>query len=203
MGAELLYMNDVTIAGELRFTNISLEAGELVWAQTASPIYTDAFISLCIGLIEPSSGKYRLAGSKTSNKKQKQLISYFDMAWDSGIKDADTLIKLLGVAYNLQVSSISAEFKRIINDLSLDYVINMDFKSLKPVTKHIVSTVVTLSLPFLVVMVKEPYYGLNKEQADVISLELKRLSKDGSLVLMISETEPPYYSSSFNIIREF
>jgi len=101
------------------------------------------------------------------------------------------------------MSAVSSEFKRIINGLGAEYALRVRFEELKPATRSIVSTAATLALPFPIVLLKEPYYGLEKHAADFLTSELAKLSKEGALVIMFAESTPALYTKQVQIIEEF
>ncbi len=203
MSAELIYMEDVVLIGGIRVSNFSASAGDVLWAETASPLYSDVVISMLLGLMRPVKGHYFLAAGKATNRKQRKLISYFDASWDVGVKDAESFVKMIALNYDQQMSAVSSEFKRIIKGLGAEYALKVNFEELKPATKSIVSTAATLALPFPIVLLKEPFYGLEKNAADFLTSELSRLSKDGALVVIFAESTPALYTKQVQIVEEF
>lgn len=203
MNTDVLLMESVELAGGIKLSDVSAVAGDILWAETASPLYSDVVISMLLGLIGPDKGRYRLAGTRPSNRKQKKLISYFSASWGVGVKDAETFVKMIALNYDKKISPVSSEFKRIMKGLGAEYALKVKFDELKPATKSIVSVAATLSLPFLIILLKEPYYGLEKQAADLLTSEILRLSKDGSLVVVFSGAPPPGYTKQFQIVEEF
>ena len=203
MSADVIRTEGVVLDGGIRISDISATAGDVLWAEVASSLYTDVFISLCLGLLKPIKGKYRLAGGRVTNSKQKNIISFFDASWNAGVKDADTFVKMIALSYGEQISTVSSEFKRILIGLGAEYALKLDFNELKPATRSIVSTAATLSMPLLVVMLKEPYYGLEKQGSDFLNNEIARISKDGSLVMVFAGSTPAFYTKRTHIIEEY
>jgi ABC-type Mn2+/Zn2+ transport system ATPase subunit len=203
MSSNLLFMEGVELIGGIKLSDISAVAGDIIWTETTSQLYSSVVISMYLGLIDPVKGKYMLAGGKPTNGKQKNLISFFDTTWDIGVKDAETFVKMIALNYHAQMSTVSSEFKRIIKGLGAEYAMKIEFEELKPSTKSIVSTATTLALPFPVILLRDPYYGLEKNSADFLAAEISRLSKDGSLILIFSEAAPPVYTKQVQIIEEF
>jgi len=203
MTTELLSMEGVELTGGIMLSDVSAAAGDILWAGTASSLYSDVVIAMCLGLVKPVKGQYRLAGGKVSNRKQKKLISFFDASWKVSISDAETFVKLIALNYDKQMSTVSSEFKRIIKGLGAEYALQLKFDDLKPATRSIVSTATTLALPLLVILLKEPYYGLEKNAVEFLNSEISRLSKDGSLIVIFSEPTPPIYTKQVQIIEEF
>ena len=203
MSAELNFIDGVELVGGIKISNVSALGGDVLWAETASPLYSDVVISMLLGLMKPLKGNYLLASGQVTNKKQKQLISYFDATWDVGVRDAESFAKMIALNYDQQMSAVSSEFKRIIKGLGAEYALKVKFEDLKPATKSIVSTAATLALPLPVVLLKEPYYGLEKHAAEFLSSELLKLSKDGSLIIVFAESTPAVYTKQVQIIEEF
>jgi len=203
MIAELIFTEGVELTGGIKISNVSASAGEVLWAETASPLYSDVVISMLIGLMKPVKGKYLLAAGRVTNRKQRELISYFDATWNVGVKDVESFAKMIALNYDRHLSAVSSEFKRLMNGLGAEYALRVKFEELKPATKSIVSTAATLSLPFPIVLLKEPYYGLEKHAAEFLTSELLKLSKDGSLIIIFSEAPPALYTKQVQIVEEF
>jgi len=203
MNAELICTQDVELIGGIKISDVSASAGDVLWAETSSPLYSDVVVSMLLGLMKPVKGKYFLASGRVTNRKQRKLISFFDASWDVGVKDAESFVKMIALNYDQQMSAVSSEFKRIIKGLGAEYALKVQFEDLKPATKSIVSTAATLALPFPIVLLREPFYGLEKYATDFLKSELLKLSKDGSLIVIFSESTPALYTKQVQIVEEF
>ncbi len=196
-------MEGIELSGGIKLSDVSAMAGDILWTEAVSPLYSDVVISMLLGLIKPVKGKYRLAGSRPSNRKQKELISFFSASWDVGVKDSESFVKMIALNYDQKISTVSSEFKRMMKGLGAEYALKLGFEELRPATRSIVSVAATLSLPLLAIFLKEPYYGLEKNASDFLTSEILRLSKDGSLVVVFSESPPPGYTKQCRIVEEF
>ena len=61
-------------------------------------------------------------------------------------------------------------------------------------TKIMVSTAATLSMPRLLVILMEPFTGLDKDGISFISDEIKKTALDGSSFIILSDSEPSIHS---------
>ena len=109
MSAELIFTENVELVGGIKISNISASAGDVLWAATASPLYSDVVISMLLGLMRPVKGKYLLASGRVTNRKQRKLISYFDASWNVGVKDAESFVKMIALNYDQQMSAVSSD----------------------------------------------------------------------------------------------
>ena len=166
MNTDILLMEGIELSGGIKLSDVSAMAGDILWTEAVSPLYSDVVISMLLGLIKPVKGKYRLAGSRPSNRKQKELISFFSASWDVGVKDSESFVKMIALNYDQKISTVSSEFKRMMKGLGAEYALKLGFEELRPATRSIVSVAATLSLPLLAIFLKEPYYGLEKNASD-------------------------------------
>ena len=182
----LLTIKDVVINKGLKLPDITLSSGDILWLQTDNNLQADVFSSFMLGLFEIKQGKATLAGNDiTRNIK---IISYTDISrWNPKTDTVATFIKLLAHAGNFQISSVMNEFRRILDGMGAGYALNLN-------TKIMVSTATTLSMPRLVVMLLEPFTGLDKEGIAFISNEIKKTALDGSSLIIISDSEPSVHS---------
>ena len=189
----LLTIKDVVINKGLKLPDITLSSGDILWLQTDNNLQADVFSSFMLGLFEIKQGKATLAGNDiTRNIK---IISYTDISrWNPKTDTVATFIKLLAHAGNFQISSVMNEFRRILDGMGAGYALNLNFDEMSVNTKIMVSTATTLSMPRLVVMLLEPFTGLDKEGIAFISNEIKKTALDGSSLIIISDSEPSVHS---------
>jgi len=189
----LLTIKDVVIDKGLKLPDITLSSGDIMWLQTDNNLQSDLFISVMLGFFDIKNGKATLAGNEIS--KNTKIISYTDLSrWSPKTETVETFIKLLAHAAGFQISSAVNEFKRILEGMGAAYALNLNFDEMSSNTKLMVSTAITLSMPRLVVMLLEPFTGLDKEGVAFINNEIKKTALDGSSFIILSDSEPSVHS---------
>jgi len=189
----LLTIKDVVINKGLKLPDIMLSSGEILWLQTDNNLQIDAFISFILGLFDIKKGKATLSGNDVT--KNVKIISYTDISrWNPKTENVVTFIKLLAHAGNFQISSVMNEFKRILDGMGAGYALNLSFEEMSANTKIMVSTAATLSMPRLLVILMEPFTGLDKDGISFISDEIKKTALDGSSFIILSDSEPSIHS---------
>ena len=190
---DLLIIKDVLISKSLRLPDISLSSGDVLWLQTDNNLQADLFSSFMLGLFEIKKGKATLAGTDIS--KNTKTVSYIDISrWNPNAETVETFIKFLAHAAGFQISSVMNEFKRILEGMGAKYALDLNFDKMSVNTKIMVSTATSLSMPRLIVMLLEPFTGLDKEGASFISDEIKKTALDGSSFIILSDSEPPVHN---------
>ncbi|MCX6111756.1 MAG: hypothetical protein NTY22_00485 [Proteobacteria bacterium] len=189
----LLTMKGVFIHKGVKLPDVTLSSGDVLWIQTENNLQADLFTSFMLGLFEPKVGKAVLAG--TDIRDAKGTVSYIDISrWNPRIDSVETFIKLLAYDGGFQISSVINEFRKILDGMDSGYILNMSFEEMSVSTKNIISTAISLSMPKLIIILLEPFAGLDKKAISFIGGEIKKIVLDGSSFIILSDSEPPVYS---------
>jgi ABC-type multidrug transport system ATPase subunit len=190
----LLKTDDVFIKKDIRIPNVSLSSGDVLWMEMENDLQADVFVSFMLGLLDVQRGKALIAGGDIS-KNSPKAVSYIDVSrWNPKIGSPESFIKLLAHANGLQVSAVMSEFRRMLDGLGGAYALSINFEEMNVGTKRMVSTAASLSMPRLIILLLEPFMGLDADGSAFIEHEIKRIAMDGSSLIILSGSEPPVCS---------
>ncbi|MEI6092380.1 MAG: hypothetical protein WCQ47_01705 [bacterium] len=188
MQDKLLILEGVQIHDDIRIPDVSLSSGEVVLVQTQNDLEADVFISFLFGLFPLKTGKAWFSGASLAEYKH-GLISYVDLSrWHPKIDNLEHFIKTMAYAKGLQVSYVLNDFKRILEGAGASYALDLSFDEMKPATKKVVSTCITLSMPQLLMVLLDPFFGLDKDNSLFISEQIKKIATDGSAFIILADT---------------
>lgn len=191
MTDKLLILDGVSIYKDIKIPDLYLSSGELLWIETQNDLEADVFVSFMFGLFPLKKGRAWFSGMSI-NKNTDLPISYIDLSrWHPKSDTLEGFVKTMAYAKGMQVSYVLNDFKRILEGVGASYALDLSFDEMRSATKKIVSTCITLSMPQLLMILLDPFTGLDKENSLFLAEQIKKISVDGSSFIILSDTEVP------------
>ncbi|MFH1223229.1 MAG: hypothetical protein V1647_02670 [Pseudomonadota bacterium] len=194
MSEPLLVANNVLLQGGVKIPNLSVLPGDILWLECENNLHSDIFVSFMLGLLKIRSGTATLSGNNITLPGNHKVISYFNITAHKYMDDVEKMVKLFAHSGGLEFSSAASEFKRILNGIGAGYALSVKSEEIAPATKKIIQTAMSVAMPSLLLLLDEPFTGLDTDGILFLKTELQNLVKDGTAVIIMSELEPPLNS---------
>jgi len=192
----LFHSKGLVIDGGLAIDDISVIPGDVVWCDSDNPMSFDIFSSFIMGLLGSKKGSAKIS-SKEMSAVPHTVISYFDIVnWHPHVSSISSLINVLSYSRGLHAPFILNEFKRILSGIGGGYALNLSIGKMTRITRGMVSTSLVMAMPSLIMLLIDPFDGLDNEGAEFLKKEIATTANDGSAIFIMSSLEPPVYNRS-------
>lgn len=187
---EIISAKDVVFAKDLKIPDFSLGSGEILWMEMENPNWAKLLQPFFNGLLIPHSGSFNITGKDLRKIKScKELVSCtYLSSYQAGMVYLNSLVHW--IAGDKNSAQIWATVTRILSGIGYEYTLQVPLETMAVSTIKKISTAITLSIPKLVIILNEPFYGLEEQGKQYIDKEIENLSNDGSCVLILSQDSP-------------
>jgi ABC-type multidrug transport system ATPase subunit len=189
---EILSADNLVMEKGVFVPNFSLNNGEVLWMEMENPNWAKLLLPFFNGLIYPRSGSLSVSNKNFNEIKHKEdLISCIYLnQYQAGSVSLNSLVHWIAGSKGTNAAQVWANCKRILALIGSEYVCQVSLNKMAANTLKKVSTAIALSIPKLIIILNDPFLGLEEEAKQYISKEIDTLSKDGSSFVILSQETP-------------
>jgi len=182
--SDLLYTNKAKI-NNFSIPDLKINPGDIAFIEAKDVFFSNIFVSIIYNQIKLEEGKIIFSGTKPNINNFKK-ISYISNAFYFPIVNTiDDLIKYTSYRKNQKASFIYNNFYKILKNINLDYVKDMNIESINFNTRKKIITALTLAFPMLLIIINEPFIDIDFETKEYFFQEINDKASEGSAIIIL------------------
>jgi ABC-type multidrug transport system ATPase subunit len=200
---EILRAQELVLQEKVKIPDFALGGGEVLWMEMENPNWAKLLLPFFSGLLYHCSGTLTVAGKDFNRIEHKEnLFSCIHISsYQAGPVLLNSLVHWIARRQGCNAAGAWSNCKRILSAIGCEYVCQVFLEKIAANTMKKINTAVTLSIPKLVIVLNDPFFGLEENEKVYISNEIDNLAKDGSSILIMSQ-DTPYCRFDKNIFLE-
>jgi ABC-type Mn2+/Zn2+ transport system ATPase subunit len=196
---EILSTESVFLQKGINIPDFTLNGGENLWIETENPDWARLLVPLFNGLLRPQSGRLSITGKDIYQqhpgtgaiKRVDELLCCIYMnIRQPGSLSLNALIRRIAHNKKLNPAQVWAKCREILHAIGCGYACQMEMNGAAAGTVKKICTAITLSIPRLIVVLNDPFFGLDADAQTYIAGQIESIARDGSSILIIAQDKP-------------
>ena len=188
----ILSIKDFRLNSFIYISDFHIMPGEIINIFLERGSYRTSFLENIIGLKKPFKGNIFLFNKDINmqDNLHKVLLYFNILRWTpllSGHSSLKFILERVAELKNNKLSFISNKIMQLANELNMDYSLDVDVDKLNGFEKQKLSTIVSLSVPAVLILLEDPFLNFEQKDLKIIEKRIDMLLRDGSSILVLSE----------------